>query len=287
MALTHQQLADLAVWVDLYAARTDELAVQTAAQVAAAYAGVNFYSAAAAQAAAAQAADTSNVASYYAAGLAAQYLALTASEVVGSTVPVPTLPLPALRNGVDMEQVFDRPMKFFRRKVSEGAEPAQAFEQAMRLAQTLADGNIRLAEREASRAAVTYLAPRLGVTGYRRIVRPELSETGSCGLCIAASDQVYKTDELLPLHNRCKCTVLPIFGTEDPGNSLNNLTLGDLYTGAAGRPSAQANNRLSGTAGEDLKATRYEINEHGEWGPVITWAGDQFTGPDDLLPAAA
>jgi hypothetical protein len=274
MALTQAQLAELIAWVNAYAARTDQLSRDTATAVLAVYAGENFWSAASASAVAEQAADLSNTANLFAAGLASQYLGHVLSSTVGSVVAIPNLPLPPIRNGVALEDVFDRPMKLFRRKVSEGMEPAAAFDMAMRLAAALVDGNIRLAKRDETAQILSRLPAELGVTGYRRVVHPELSETGSCGLCIVASDVVYHKAQLMPLHGHCKCEVVPIIGDVDPGNSLNNLELGHFYSAAGS------------TDGRALKETRVQVNEHGEWGPVLTRADQHFTGPDELAPAA-
>jgi len=98
--------------------------------------------------------------------------------------------------------------------------------------------------------------------GYRRVIHPELTAGGTCGLCIAASDRRYHKAELMPLHARCACTVAPIMrGGADPGNSLNNLDLGDLYE-AAGSTSAA-----------ELKRTKWQVDAHGELGPVLAPKG--------------
>ncbi len=270
MALSQQQLASIAAWIDQYAAATDQLTTQAVAQITAAYAGVNFYNAAAVAAATEQAADTSNTATVLAAGLTAEYLASISGQAVGAPVGIPNLPPFPIRNGVPLESVYERPIKLFRRKVADGMDPATAFELAMRLAATLIGADIAMAERNQSDQILTYLAPRVGVTGYRRVIRPELSRTGTCGLCIVASDVVYKTGTLMPLHDRCKCVPVPIFGELDPGNSLNNLSLTDLYDNAGGNLSRQ------------LKETRYVVHQHGEKGPVLAYAGQRFTGLDDL-----
>jgi hypothetical protein len=111
----------------------------------------------------------------------------------------------------------------------------------------------------------------LGVKRYRRVLRPELSVTGSCGLCIAASDRIYRVRELMPIHPpSCKCTTLPIVGDDDPGRSLNRVDLDRLYAEAGS------------TAAADLRRTRYKVNEHGEFGPVLTRAGDSFRGPGNV-----
>jgi hypothetical protein len=118
------------------------------------------------------------------------------------------------------------------------------------------------------------------ITGYRRIIHPELSKGGTCGLCIAASDRIYHSDRLMPLHARCACGVLPVIGGFDAGSGLNNLSLGDLYGDAAG------DSKRSGTSAADLKRTRYAVHAHGELGPVLTAEGDAFRGPADVAAAA-
>jgi hypothetical protein len=264
-------LRSLIAWVDQFATQSDALKDQLTRAVVAAYAGVDFYSATQVAAASQQAAATSNTSAVYAAGLAAEYLAVVSSLATGDALPAPTLVLPALRNGVDMTAVYERPAKLFRRLRSQGTDPGEAFQQAMRLAGTISEMNMTLAQREAYQQTFQRLEQTAGVTGYRRIVHPELSRTGTCGLCIVASDQKYHTAELLPIHGNCHCTVLPIVGELDPGSGLNNLTLGDFYAAAG-----------DSTFGEDLKKTRFVVNEHGEYGPVLGVEGQHFTGPDDI-----
>jgi hypothetical protein len=59
------------------------------------------------------------------------------------------------------------------------------------------------------------------------------------------------------------------------------MTLGDFYAAAA-RPGG----RGPSTSGDDLKKIRVTVNEHGEYGPVLTYTGQKFTGPDDIQLAA-
>jgi hypothetical protein len=234
-------------------------------------------------AAAQQAAAASNAQALQQAGLAAAYVSFVTSLISGENLSTPTLALPALRNGADMTDVFSRPAKMFRRLRSEGVTPEDAFRRSMSLASQISEMNMTLAQREAYQQTFAKLEDKVGITGYRRIVHPELAKTGSCGLCIVASDQVYKTAFLLPIHERCGCTVLPIIGEIDPGNSLNGSTLADFY-GAAG-PFAGPG-ETSSTHAFDLKRVRVVVNEHGEYGPVLGVEGQHFTGPGDLADAA-
>lgn len=108
------------------------------------------------------------------------------------------------------------------------------------------------------------------VIGYRRVIHPELSETGTCGLCMVAADRFYTVDDLLPIHDRCKCTIAPITKDHDPGMRLNREDLDALYKAAGG------------TAGDLLKRIRVSIHEHGELGPILTRQGDHFRSVDDV-----
>ena len=145
----------------------------------------------------------------------------------------------------------------------------------MQLASAITDTNMTLAQRAAYTASFEKLQTSAGIKGYRRILHPELSKTGACGLCAVASDQIYHVAQLMPLHNLCKCTVLPIIGTADPGSGLNNLTLEQLYGSAGGS-----------THAFDLKRV-VVVQQHGEYGPVLAIKGQKFTSLDDLLPVAA
>lgn len=111
---------------------------------------------------------------------------------------------------------------------------------------------------QAERAGTTSTKIR-GITGWRRIVHPELSQGGTCGLCIAAATQVYTTGNLEPIHEGCHCGVMPIVGDDDPGEALNRLDLGDLYDVAGDT-----------TDGWTLKQTRYQVGPSGQLEPVLS-----------------
>lgn len=91
-----------------------------------------------------------------------------------------------------------------------------------------------------------------GITGWRRVIHPELSRSGTCGLCVSAATRIYTTSDLKPLHKRCFCTVMGITADSDPGDALNRVDLGDLYDDAGGT-----------TDGWTLKQTRYQVGPDG------------------------
>lgn len=85
---------------------------------------------------------------------------------------------------------------------------------------------------------------RKDITGYRRIIHPEIAKSGSsCGLCIAASQNFYHTPDLAKIHNNCHCAVLPIVKSIDPGKLLNDKELSVLYKIAGGT----SDKKLSGS----------------------------------------
>ena len=74
-------------------------------------------------------------------------------------------------------------------------------------------------------------------------------------MCIAAAERIYHIAELMPIHDRCKCTVAVVTEDHDPADELNKADLKQLYEDAGG------------TSAAHLKRTRYQVDEHGELGP--------------------
>lgn len=137
----------------------------------------------------------------------------------------------------------------------------------------LAQTELQLAARDEVKRALDSFD---GVKYYRRVIHPELSRTGSCGLCVIAADRVYKKSVLLPLHDGCHCTVVPILGPimgdGDPGGRLNREEL-DLIYEAAG-----SNRR------DDLRKIRLADFTHGELGPILVQEGYAEDGSRNFTP---
>lgn len=157
------------------------------------------------------------------------------------------------------EAVFRRPAVTFRYVESDGGDdPAQ---RASLRIDTLVEDNLmlaqRLAEHDVIAKAVDLDQPGAKIIGIRRVIHPELSRTGTCGLCIAAADRIYSVRKLRAVHNRCWCTTAVVTEQHDPGDDVNQADLSQLYTDAGG------------TSAAHLKRTRYKVDEHGELGPVL------------------
>lgn len=185
--------------------------------------------------------------------------------------PARQVDVTALR-GIPQESTYGRLADYYRYLVDnpDRAEPEPvALDLVVQRAEEVAEMDVQLAVR-AQNHQVT--STKTQVRFYRRVIHPELNESGaSCGLCIVASDRVYGKKDLLPIHFRCKCEVVPVTdATRDYGHQLNQDDLHALYE-AAGANTARK-----------LKETRFTIHEHGELGPVLAYKGNRFRGPSQV-----
>lgn len=177
-----------------------------------------------------------------------------------------------LWGGVPLEQVFERlPAQV--RWLESQPDPLttdEILDRVVTRGEVQAETALSLAFRE---QWVSDLASVGTVTGYRRIIHPELGIV--CGLCVAASSMTYKKTELMPLHGRCRCTVAPIVGEPlgpgDPGAAINDEDLEVIYAAAG-----------DSTRGRDLKKTRFTVIDHPEYGPTLTAAGHSHRGPAEV-----
>lgn len=117
-----------------------------------------------------------------------------------------------------------------------------------------------------------------GVTMYRRVIHPELSRSGTCGLCVVASDRLYSIASLLPLHSNCHCGVIPVTESSDPGSGLTQSDLNRVYKAAWNALSDKRRKELEAqgftytTYGRDLMNVRVNYTVNGEIGPVMARA---------------
>ena len=165
------------------------------------------------------------------------------------------------RSGATMTSVYSRPARTYAWEVYQGHAPSDALTQAKLRMKQIAEADVAAAERDELNALWQMSSKTIG---WRRIIHPERSATGTCGLCIVAATRLYSMDELKELHGGCECTELPVFAGSDPGLKLNQDDLKAIYA-AAGSTSA-----------EDLRNTRVTVREHGELGPILVLEGDQW-----------
>lgn len=170
------------------------------------------------------------------------------------------------KNDMTTQGVFGRPAAVFRYEKSLGATDVDAAAKAGQRIDSLVDDNLMLSQRLAQQQVLVQAVINLDtgrtrsgpkIIGYRRVIHPELSRGGTCGMCIAASDRIYHVAELMPIHALCKCTIGAVTEDHDPADDLNAVDLGQLYKDSGG------------TSNPHLKRTRYQVDEHGELGPVL------------------
>jgi hypothetical protein len=201
------------------------------------------------------------------------YLSRLISQAIGKPLSPVGVPVePEVWRRADHVAAYMRPAADVRRKVAAGQAADAAISAAVSRVGAMVETDLSLAMTHTSRAV--YGARSDYIDGYRRVIRPERSRSGSCGLCAAASDQVYGSGDLMPIHDRCRCETLPIVNGEDPGQSLNGDELRSLYDAAGS------------TKGSDLKRVRVKVREHGELGPVLTDASHNWRGPTQVAAAA-
>ncbi|WKW86007.1 capsid maturation protease [Gordonia Phage JonJames] len=158
------------------------------------------------------------------------------------------------------DEVFNRPVRKYRYLRSVGKSHSESLDESNNRVKIIVETNLALAQREAETQIIQATKKRgkgEKVTGYRRIIHPERSRTGVCGLCIAAADRIYQVEQLKDLHTYCQCTVLPVTAANDPGLDLNQEDLEQLY-GPDGR-----------TASEYLRQLSFKVEQHGELGPIL------------------
>ncbi|WP_029932521.1 hypothetical protein [Nocardia otitidiscaviarum] len=155
-------------------------------------------------------------------------------------------------------RVLVRPAAQYRYVRSQGRSHVEASAAAESRARVIVDGNLQVARALIENRAMDQTVDLdREVIGYRRIIHPELSQGGVCGMCVVAADRIYRIGELKAIHGRCKCTVAPVFSDFDPGGQLNGQDLDELYKAAGGNTI----NKLS--------RVRYRVIQHSELGPML------------------
>jgi hypothetical protein len=180
------------------------------------------------------------------ASLTDNYLATIQRQVIGSgsTVGIPSdVVTDEKMRGVPAAEVYQRTGSTIYGSLSRGAVLRVAVNAGLARAVNMASTDLQLARTHSAR----YVGMRAGeIVGFRRVLSP-----GACTLCEGAT-AMFGRQELMPIHGHCTCGSVPVFrGGPDPGE------IGE------GAPS------------DDDRGTPV-VHEHGEIGPVLTSADDDF-----------
>lgn len=208
------------------------------------------------------------------------YLALLIADMTGEPIGsagVAALNLAAGLRGVDPKTLYQRPFEQVWYALSQGVPFDEAVQRGSDRLRDIASTDVQLAKTHTSREV---LSADERVVGYRRV----LEGTYSCGLCVLASTQRYRKQNLMPIHPACDCGVIPIIGDHDPGQTINDQALVDVHTAIKerfGQSSASGRGVEIGDDPVDYKDLLI-THEHGEIGPVLARRGDHFDGPSEV-----
>lgn len=199
------------------------------------------------------------------------YLARLASQLTGKRIrPVGAVDVAELRANISHAGSYGRAADVYRYQQSlfdrvgieldnhvATAPPTvvDPVEAAVARVEAIADTDAQLVVRKQSQR---FMESQRDVVGWRRVIHPELSRGGSCGLCVAAATRLYGKTEPLPIHARCNCVPMPVYDRRDVADEVNQADLERLYRESGGTTDAAS-----------LKRTRYQVTEHGELGPVL------------------
>ncbi|MEU0940498.1 hypothetical protein [Embleya sp. NPDC005971] len=206
----------------------------------------------------------------YMAALTDRYIAASLAEQTGRVVDPVGIELPEDLRGVPTRDVYERPYVQLWTGLGKGKPFDRALSEAAMRAAVLADTDLQMARMRASQMA---MGGQSGAAGWKRV------PTGprNCLLCLVASTQRYRRQDLAAIHPQCHCIVEPIPGTRDPGQIIDPVLLERVHR-AVEEAGLQADRGGRTPDYRQLIVT----NEHGEIGPVLSRRGQTFTGPDDL-----
>jgi len=213
------------------------------------------------------------------AALCAVYVAAQASEQLGYEVPPPGIPdadAVDLRQGVTPEEVYRRPFATVYTHLARGEPIDAAVEHGRARLAEIVEADLQQCYAHAVQAAIASVEVDPGdrASFWRRTL---VGET-NCALCVIASTQRYRVEDLNPIHPGCDCRVDPVFGP-DPGQVIEPDLLEQVHA---------AVEALTGASDRGGRATDYRqlmvtmTPEHGELGPMLVRPRDRFTGADDL-----
>lgn len=202
--------------------------------------------------------------------LTSAYVAALAKYVDGRAVRA--VPVVAneilLARGVDQSVVYRRPAVEMYTALSNGSTLTQSVKQGVSRLSSLVATDMQLSvthqERKSYQGA-----------GYEFTVRT-LTGRESCALCTIASTQRYHVKNLRPIHPGCDCGSRQVSSKFQPSQVLDSSLLADVYS--AVNSSVAVTPGLSGKELSELVVVR----EHGELGPVLSWADQHFTDAHDL-----
>lgn len=179
------------------------------------------------------------------------YLAQSVAVMTGDNVPL-GLDHSKYPRPVAADAVYERSLMSWRYLVSIGKDLQQAKQEAAERLLLTADTDLTLSMRDTA----SQFMNAHNIERYHRVTRGE----NSCDLCYLASGRTYFRKDLLPIHNRCRCAVVPDI------SSINLQQINGVKTDVT---------------------QQYVTRHHGELGPILTVKGEHFRTEAEALADAA
>lgn len=212
--------------------------------------------------------------------MAALVVAQLRSQIPGTDISVPPEAVSgamALR-GIDEDEMYARVIKTMLKALDRGRTAEQALNEGRARFDSIVRTNLQLAKTHASQAFLSRAVenPQNGIVGYRRTLS---NNPNHCALCVLASTQRYRAEDLQPIHPGCGCGVKPIIGAEDPGQVIDRALaerVHEIVGRDLGKKYVDPGGRLGDAHYRDIVIT----NNHGEMGPVLGVRNHFHAGPD-------
>lgn len=210
--------------------------------------------------------------------LTSAYLASLETVRTGETVaPAPvSREVVTTARGVPAEEVYHRPAVTMYTALANGAQVKDAIQQGVNRLVSLVGTDHQLAKTSQARSSLT----GRGFTYMRRT----LTGRENCAMCAIASTQRYRVQNLMPIHPGCDCGVDTVEAGSDPGQVLDPERLETIHAAIEnefGGTDRGARYLDGGNSRSDL-LDLVTVQEHGEYGPTLTWREQHFTGADAL-----
>lgn len=233
------------------------------------------------------------------ASLTSSYMAQIEAAKGGAKVqPVPVVRADIVGGrGVDPVEVYTRPAATVRTGLSEGIQYKDAIGAGLARLNSIVNTDMQMAKVRQADSSMR----RSKFQYYARV----LTGSENCAMCTIASTQRYSRGNLMPIHPGCDCGVEPLPPGSTSGQVIDQGLLDRTHEQIASKLGAsdpgarqlgQGKYVNYNTTGSDARgATRFGKNErladytdlivsnnHGEYGPTLSWRGDHFTGPNAI-----
>jgi hypothetical protein len=206
------------------------------------------------------------------------YLSTLIADMMGGAAASAGVQLSEALRGVDPAEVYHRPFVTMYSALAAGHDYATALGQGRKRLLSITETDLQLARTHAAQQSMT----RSGARYFRR----RLTGKSNCALCVIASTQRYRVENLMPIHPGCDCKPEPL-GDGESGHTVDTELLREAHDAiaAAGETVDRAGNVIGRTAsGKRIRDyTNIVITrEHGEYGPLLAVRRHEFTSKDDL-----